>query len=144
MTRSTYSLWLIPSLPAHRFTKSRVCGVNLSWTRIFPLDGRPGECFCGAFFPVGATNWPDQVDSAILSRFAEQIEFPLPDETVRQALLELFLGPMHFTGDRQGVICSLVWATDGMSGATSVTSLIKPSYPPSNVRVFHKTFRCSK
>jgi transitional endoplasmic reticulum ATPase len=69
-----------------------------------------------AIFLVGATNQADQVDAAILSRFAERIEFQLPDETARQMLLGIFLGAMRFSGDRQAVIRSLVWATDGMSG----------------------------
>jgi hypothetical protein len=69
-----------------------------------------------AIFLIGSTNRPDMVDAAVLSRFAEQIEFPLPDETARAALLEVFLGRMPFCGDRHGVISSLVWATDGMSG----------------------------
>jgi SpoVK/Ycf46/Vps4 family AAA+-type ATPase len=69
-----------------------------------------------AIFLVGATNRPDQVDSAILSRFAEQIEIPLPDATTRLALLELFLGPLRFSGDRNCVIRTLALATDGQSG----------------------------
>jgi hypothetical protein len=69
-----------------------------------------------AIFLVGATNRPDQVDSAILSRFAERIEIPLPDAATRAALLELFLRPLPFCGDRIGVIRRLVLASVGKSG----------------------------
>jgi SpoVK/Ycf46/Vps4 family AAA+-type ATPase len=69
-----------------------------------------------AIFLVGATNRADQVDSAILSRFSERIEVPLPDATTRLALLELFLSPLPFGGDRVHIIRRLASATDGASG----------------------------
>jgi transitional endoplasmic reticulum ATPase len=53
-----------------------------------------------AIFLVGATNRPDQVDSAILSRFAERIEIPLPDATTRAALFSLFLAHSHSAATR--------------------------------------------
>lgn len=69
-----------------------------------------------AVFLVGATNRPDHVDSAMLSRFAERIEIPLPDEPTRRALLEVFLGTMRFVGDRRNVIESLAKSSAGRSG----------------------------
>jgi transitional endoplasmic reticulum ATPase len=69
-----------------------------------------------AIFLVGATNRPDQVDSAILSRFAERIEIPLPDEPTRAALLELFLSPLPFCGDRVCVTRRLSLSCAGKSG----------------------------
>jgi transitional endoplasmic reticulum ATPase len=69
-----------------------------------------------AIFLVGATNRSDQVDGAILSRFSEQIEMPLPDLTARTALLEVFLGPLRFSGDRACAILNLAMATEGRSG----------------------------
>jgi AAA+ superfamily predicted ATPase len=69
-----------------------------------------------AIFLVGATNRPDQVDGAILSRFSEQIEIPLPDKTVRAALLEVFLSPLRFSGDRARAVLNLTLATEGRSG----------------------------
>jgi SpoVK/Ycf46/Vps4 family AAA+-type ATPase len=69
-----------------------------------------------AIFLVGATNRPDRVDSAILSRFTERIEIPLPDASTRGALLELFLRPLPFREDRVGVIRRLVLASAGKSG----------------------------
>jgi SpoVK/Ycf46/Vps4 family AAA+-type ATPase len=78
------------------------------------LDGISSDA--DAVFLVGATNRPDQVDSAIQSRFAERIEIPLPDARARLALLELFLGPIRFNGDRTHVIRALTLATNGKSG----------------------------
>ena len=69
-----------------------------------------------AIFLVGATNRPDQIDSAILSRFAERIEIPLPDATTRAALLELFLRPLRFSGDRTYITRAVALATKGQSG----------------------------
>jgi SpoVK/Ycf46/Vps4 family AAA+-type ATPase len=69
-----------------------------------------------AVFICAATNRPDHVDSAMLSRFAERIEIPPPDEPARRALLEVFLGTMRFAGDRHHIIDSLAKATEGKSG----------------------------
>jgi transitional endoplasmic reticulum ATPase len=69
------------------------------------LDGIASDS--DAIFLCGASNRPDQIDAAILSRFAEQIEIPLPDTTTRAALLTLFLGALRFSGDRPRVIRSL-------------------------------------
>jgi SpoVK/Ycf46/Vps4 family AAA+-type ATPase len=69
-----------------------------------------------AIFLVGATNRPGQVDSAILSRFSERIEIPLPDANTRAALLELFLAPLPFCGDRTRLIRLLALDSVGRSG----------------------------
>jgi len=69
-----------------------------------------------AIFLVGATNRPDMVDSAILSRFTEQIEIPLPDASTRAALLSLFLSSLRFSGDKTRLIRSLALASAGKSG----------------------------
>jgi AAA+ superfamily predicted ATPase len=69
-----------------------------------------------AVFICAATNRIDHVDSAMLSRFAERIEIPLPDETARRALLEVFLGTMRFVGERRSTIESLTKSTEGKSG----------------------------
>ena len=69
-----------------------------------------------AVFICAATNRPDHVDSAMLGRFAERIEIPLPDEPTRRALLEVFLGAMRFVGDRRHVIETLAKSSAGRSG----------------------------
>jgi SpoVK/Ycf46/Vps4 family AAA+-type ATPase len=69
-----------------------------------------------AVFICAATNPVDYVDCAMLSRFAERIEIPLPDEPARRALLGVFLGTMRFAGDRQIVIETLAKSSVGRSG----------------------------
>ena len=69
-----------------------------------------------AVFICAATNRVDHVDSAMLSRFAERIEIPMPDEPTRRALLEVFLGPLRFSGDRYHAIDSLAKSSVGRSG----------------------------
>jgi transitional endoplasmic reticulum ATPase len=81
------------------------------------LDGIGSDT--DAIFLVGATNRPDQVESAILSRFAEQIEIPLPDASTRAALLELFLGQLAFNGDKTRGIRRLALSTASKSGRGS-------------------------
>jgi SpoVK/Ycf46/Vps4 family AAA+-type ATPase len=48
---------------------------------------------------LAATNRPDAIDPAILSRFVEQIEIALPDQEQRKQLIAVFLS---------GVICDNV------------------------------------
>jgi transitional endoplasmic reticulum ATPase len=69
-----------------------------------------------AIFLVGATNRPDHVDAAILSRFSDRIEIPLPDAATRVALLTLFLGPLKFDGDKTRIVRRLALDSIGKSG----------------------------
>src|SRR5207249_4631705 len=39
-------------------------------------------------FVLGATNLPEDIDPAILSRFTSKIEIPLPDEAARREMLK--------------------------------------------------------
>ena len=96
---------------------------------------------------MGATNRPDQVDSAILSRFAERIKIPLPDAATRAALLKLFLRPLRFSGYRAGVIRALALATDGKSGRDlrnlvnqAVLSAVKRTSSPQDFSLFKEDF----
>jgi ATP-dependent Zn protease len=100
-----------------------------------------------AIFLVGATNRVDQVDSAILSRFAEQIEIALPDEAGRRALLEVFLGPVPFSGDRSRTVASIAKGTKGKSGRDlravvnrAVLSAVKRSSSPKDFALTEKDF----
>jgi SpoVK/Ycf46/Vps4 family AAA+-type ATPase len=47
----------------------------------------------GHVFVLAATNFPEQIDPAVRSRFVEQIEIPLPDEDCIRRLLAVLLGP---------------------------------------------------
>jgi hypothetical protein len=40
----------------------------------------------------------------------------LPDEVTRQALLNVFLGPIHIAGDREQIMRALAQGSDGQSG----------------------------
>ena len=46
-----------------------------------------GETDNSHIFLIGATNRPELIDSAILSRFGVSVHLPLPDQTTRQAIL---------------------------------------------------------
>lgn len=100
-----------------------------------------------AIFLVGATNRPDQIDSAVLSRFSEQIEIPLPDQTARAALLEVFLGPLRFCGDRARAVLNLALATEGRSGRDlralvnqAVLGAVKRTSSPKDFMLTEKDF----
>jgi transitional endoplasmic reticulum ATPase len=100
-----------------------------------------------AIFLVGATNRPDQVDAAILSRFAEQIEIPLPDATTRVALLELFLAPLKFNGDKTRTIRRLALDSAGKSGRDlralvnqAVLGAVKRTNSPKEFALFEADF----
>jgi SpoVK/Ycf46/Vps4 family AAA+-type ATPase len=100
-----------------------------------------------AIFLVGATNRVDQIDSAVLSRFSEQIEIPLPDQTARAALLEVFLGPLRFSGDRAGAVLKLALATEGQSGRDlralvnqAVLGAVKRTCSPEDFMLTEKDF----
>jgi len=100
-----------------------------------------------AVFLVAATNRLDWVDAAILSRFAEKIEIPLPDELGRQALLKVFLGPIRFAGDREQIIRSLAQASDTQSGRDlralvnrAVLAAVKRTSSPKDLTLIEKDF----
>jgi SpoVK/Ycf46/Vps4 family AAA+-type ATPase len=100
-----------------------------------------------AIFLVAATNRPDQVDAAILSRFVEQIEIPLPDASTRAALLELFLRPLRFSGDKTRVIRRLALSTTGKSGRDlravvnqAVLAAVKRCSSPKDFSLFDSDF----
>ena len=104
-----------------------------------------------AIFLIGATNRPDQIDSAVLSRFAEKIEIPLPDEGARQALLKVFLGPIRFAGDREQTIRALPQASHGQSGRDlralvnrAVLAAVKRTSSPKDFTLIEKDFAPSK
>jgi SpoVK/Ycf46/Vps4 family AAA+-type ATPase len=100
-----------------------------------------------AIFVVGATNRRDQIDSAVVSRFSEQIEIPLPDETTRIALLEVFLSPLRFSGDRARAILNLAQASGGQSGRDlralvnrAVLAAVKRTSSPKDFTLIEKDF----
>jgi AAA family ATPase len=72
---------------------------------------------------IGATNNPHLLDFAIRSRFEEEIEFTLPDEKERLAILELYTGSMPVNVDLN--MEKLVKCTKGMSGRDIKDRILK-------------------
>lgn len=52
---------------------------------------------------IAATNTPNSLDSALLRRFERKVEIPLPNETSRRAILQLYLKKTPFTGSQEMV-----------------------------------------
>lgn len=67
-------------------------------------------------FTVAATNRPDILDKALLSRLSHEIEIPLPTAEAREKMIRQFM--RHFIDRIQVPIEQLVERTEGMSGRT--------------------------
>ena len=72
---------------------------------------------------IGATNTLGLLDSGLRSRFEEEIEFPIPTEEERVALLELFSKKIPFEVDIDFANISKI--TEGWSGRALHEKLIK-------------------
>ena len=72
---------------------------------------------------IGATNNPSSLDYAVRSRFEEEIEFKLPNDEERQAILEnnLKTMPLDYNLD----LSKLVKLTKGMSGRDIKEKILK-------------------
>jgi SpoVK/Ycf46/Vps4 family AAA+-type ATPase len=67
-------------------------------------------------FLLAATNHPENVDRAILSRFREKLVIPLPDEEGRRHLLSIMLDKKRLDFNLEEQLPTLVTRTEGMSG----------------------------
>ncbi|HEX4269617.1 MAG TPA: AAA family ATPase [Steroidobacteraceae bacterium] len=67
-------------------------------------------------FVLAATNLPDAVDGAVLSRFPERIEIPNPDTPQRARLFRAFLGKLPVGFDRDAVAEELAQRSAGLGG----------------------------
>jgi SpoVK/Ycf46/Vps4 family AAA+-type ATPase len=65
---------------------------------------------------LAATNLPDAVDPAILSRFDDRIEIPLPDPAQRQQLLRIFIGRRKVDFDVDELVAAIAPETSHMGG----------------------------
>jgi len=72
---------------------------------------------------IGATNNPSSLDYAVRSRFEEEIEFKLPNDEERQAILENNLKTMPLDCDLD--LSKLVKLTKGMSGRDIKEKILK-------------------
>jgi SpoVK/Ycf46/Vps4 family AAA+-type ATPase len=67
-------------------------------------------------FVLAATNMPDAIDEAVLSRFPERIEVPNPDAAQRARLFRMFLGRLPVDFDRDALAEELAQRSDGLGG----------------------------
>jgi SpoVK/Ycf46/Vps4 family AAA+-type ATPase len=67
-------------------------------------------------FVLAATNLPDAIDEAVLSRFPERIEIPNPDAEQRARLFRMFLGKLPVAGDRDALAEELAQRGEGLGG----------------------------
>lgn len=67
------------------------------------------------FLLIGATNYPDEIDDAALSRFSVCLEVELPDETTRRFILEKELDIMEINNVAVDAVNFLVAQTKGFS-----------------------------
>lgn len=67
-------------------------------------------------FLLAATNLPDAIDPAILSRFGEKIEIPNPDARQRERLIRVFLAKQRTTFDVDEVSREVAQVTANVSG----------------------------
>ncbi|TGC08360.1 AAA family ATPase [Methanolobus halotolerans] len=92
--------------------------VNSLLTEMDGIVERPGIC------TIGATNRNDTIDPAVRSRFEEEIEFTLPDENERLAILESNIKtfPIPVKDVNLKVIAKM---TKGLSGRDLVGKVLK-------------------
>jgi len=67
-------------------------------------------------FVLAATNRPDAIDPAILSRFVEQIEIGLPDQEQRKQLIAVFLSGVSCSDEVSEIAEGLSQLTTNYSG----------------------------
>ena len=70
----------------------------------------------GQVFLLGASNHPENIDSALLSRFERKIEIGLPDAGARAAILSLQLAGKPVGFDIEPASATLAARTEGLSG----------------------------
>ena len=83
-------------------------------TLLSELDGLDSKGAPGFLYVIGATNYPWDLDDAMLSRFGRLVHVPMPDPEARRGIFAI-----HF--DRNGLRCDvppgeMVAATEGYSG----------------------------
>lgn len=89
------------------------------------MDGIKSRGGAGFVFVLAATNCIDKLDEAVLSRFGDPEEVPLPDLQARCAILEVMLRGKPLGFDLGTVLGKLAAGTEGFSGrdlATLVTT----------------------
>lgn len=70
----------------------------------------------GTLFVLAATNHPNLVDDAVLSRFEDRIEIPNPGLEQRKRMLKTFIGKRRVDFDVDQVADEVAMRTEGLSG----------------------------
>jgi AAA family ATPase len=92
--------------------------VNALLTEMDGIVEREGVC------TIGATNRTDTIDPAVRSRFEEEIEFTLPDEKERLAILESNVKTFPLPV-RDLDLSAIAKMTEGLSGRDIVSKVLK-------------------
>jgi len=87
------------------------------------IDGIRSQA--GAVFLMAASNVPDAIDAAILSRFTERIEIGLPDAALRVQIALAILRTTPVNGSREAVAEAIALRTEGKSGRDIQTLITK-------------------
>jgi SpoVK/Ycf46/Vps4 family AAA+-type ATPase len=70
----------------------------------------------GTVFVLAATNHPDAVDAAVLSRFDDRLEIPNPGPDERRRMIATFIGKRRVDFGVADVATDMAAKTDGLSG----------------------------
>ena len=80
------------------------------------MDGMGSHAGSGFVFVLAATNCPDKIDDAVLSRFEDKQVIDLPDLAARSQILEVLLRGKPLGFDLEVTVAKLGVATEGCSG----------------------------
>jgi len=80
------------------------------------MDGMGSHAGAGFVFVLAATNCPDKIDDAVLSRFEEKQVIDLPDLDARSRILAVLLRGKPVAFDLDATVAQLGAATEGCSG----------------------------
>jgi len=80
------------------------------------MDGMGSHAGSGFVFVLAATNCPDKIDDAVLSRFEDKQVIDLPDLAARSQILEVLLRGKPLGFDLEATVAKLGAATEGCSG----------------------------
>lgn len=93
--------------------------VNALLTEMDGIEERKGVC------TIAATNRIESLDPAVRSRFEEEIEFSLPDEEERFAILKAYIKTFPLKVSRDVNLKALARLTKGFSGRDLVEKVLK-------------------
>jgi AAA family ATPase len=93
--------------------------VNALLTEMDGIEERKGVC------TIAATNRIESLDPAVRSRFEEEIEFSLPDDEERLAILKAYIKTFPLKVSKDVNLKALARLTKGFSGRDLVEKVLK-------------------